>query len=216
MINPYVAKILLAIQEGDSVTDISRKTGISYGYTHEWIEQLEEIDIIQRSDGVQIEDEEFSEVFEEAAKTVLARDLDLNDAYLLPNFAGLEYRYSRTDAVFIWTEGGYQIGRNQHDYPIFIDILEDDVDQWTQFFDQYSIDYSFEERIEDGKPGIYYVLFTQDSFESEWRENASVTPLDETVEWAQRYEVNFQPALEMLDEKYSLDLGVQYREREAI
>jgi hypothetical protein len=44
-------------------------------------------------------------------------------------------------------------------------------------------------------------------------ENASVMPLDETVEWAEQYRASFQPALEMVDEMCDLDLGVEYRER---
>lgn len=55
-------------------------------------------------------------------------------------------------------------------------------------------------------------LFRRDRFDSEWVENSSVTPLRETVKWIQKYRANFQPASEMMDEMYELDLGVEYWE----
>ena len=213
LINPHVTKILLAAQDGDSINRISKKTGGSYGWTHQWIERLESIGVITRDDGIHIKDQELIDDFRALARSVVRREMDLKDAYLVPNFSGLEYRYSKTDAVYIWTQGGYQIGRNQENYPIFIDVLEEDVDRWKRFFDGFSMEYSVRER--EGE-GIYFVLFPKPGFESEWFENSAVMPLDETVEWAQQYEVNFQPALEMLDRMYDLDLDVTYRERERL
>lgn len=215
MINPHVTKILLAVQEGDSINRVSEKIGSSYGWTHKWIERLEDIGAIERNSGIHIKDEELADEYQSLARSVLSREIELEDAYLIPNFSGMEYRYSKTDAVFIWTKGGYQISRNQRDYPIFIDVLEDDITEWQSFFDEYGLDYSIEDRQAQAE-GISYVLFPSEGFESEWFENASVTPLDETVEWAQQYEANFQPALEMLDEMYDLGLGVEYRERETL
>ena len=210
--NQHVAKILLAIEDGDSINHVSRKAGSSYSYTYEWIQKLEEIGVVERDDGVYVRDEEFRDVFESVVQTVVGRDPELSDVYLLPNFSGMEYRFSKTDAVFVWTKGGYQIGRNQRDYPVFIDVLEDDLEDWQEFFDGYSMDYEVGERRTEGE-GIYFVLFPREEFRSEWVENASVTPLLETVEWMQRYEANFQPALEMLDEMHDLGLDVEYRER---
>lgn len=213
LVNPYATRIVLAVRDGDSINRISKKAGVSYAYTHEWIERLEAIDVVERDDGVYLTDEAFRAAFESVAQTVVSTSPQLEDAYLLPNFAGLDYRYSKTDAVFIWTEGGYQIGRNRRDYPLFMDVLADDLADWQRFFEGYGLHSSVETRDGDG---IYYVLFPREEFESDWVENASVMPLPETVEWAQQYEANFQPALELLDERYDLGLGVKYRERTAI
>lgn len=213
-VNPHVTKILLAVEDGDSINKISKKTGGSYGWTYEWIERLEDIDVIERDGGIRITDQKFVDEFRSVARTVFSRNIELNDAYLLPNFSGMDYRYSRTDAAFVWTRGGYQIGRNQDDYPIFIDVYEEELGDWKAFLDSYHVDFEVEDRIEGD--GIYFVLFPQQEFTSDWVENASVMPLDETVEWMREYEVNFQPALEMLDEMYDLDLGVTYRERNVL
>ena len=207
-VNRHVAKILLAVEDGDSINRISEKIDSSYSYTYEWVNRLEEIGVFERDDGVQVLDSEFVDSFEDVAQTVLKRDLELDDAYLLPNYAGMEYRYSKTDAVFIWTKGGYQIGRNQSDYPIFIDIYREDVEEWKDFFHGFGIETSIGERPETD--GIHFVLYPQDEeMETEWVESASVTPLSETVEWAEKYRANFQPALEMLDEMYDLGLDVE-------
>lgn len=215
LVNPYVAKILLAIRRGDSINRVSKKAGVSYAYTHEWIKRLEEVGIVEREDGIRVRDGEFQDAFEAVVRTVLRRSIDLEDAYLLPNFSGMDYRYTKTDAVFVWTRGGYQIGRNRNDYPLFVDVLEDDTEDWKRFFEGYSVASTVEERRTD-EAGIYYVLFPREDFEAEWFENASVTPLEETVAWAREYEANFQPALEMLDEMYDLDLDVEYKERNVL
>lgn len=210
-VNKHVAKILLAIEDGDSINRVSQKIDASYSYTYEWITRLEEIEVVERENGLHIRDEQFAESFEEVARTVLQRGMSLDDAYLLPNYAGMEYRYTKTDAVFIWTKGGYQIGRNQDDYPLFIDVLEDDVEDWVEFFQSFGVETTVGGRTE--KSGIHAVLYPQEEMEIGRVESASVTPLAETVEWAQQYRPNFQPALEMLDSLYDLELGVEYSDR---
>jgi hypothetical protein len=209
--NRHVAKILLAVEDGDSINRVSEKIDSSYSYTYEWVNQLEEIGVFERDDGIQVSDSEFVHSFEDVAQTVLKRDLELDDAYLLPNYAGMEYRYSKTDSIFIWTKGGYQIGRNQSDYPVFIDVYREDVEEWEEFFQGFGIETSIGERPETD--GIHFVLYPQEEMGVDRVEGASVAPLSETVEWTEKYRANFQPALEILNEMYDLGLGVEYRER---
>lgn len=211
-VNPHVTKILLAAEPGDSINRIAKKTGGSYGWTHRWIERLEDIGVVERDDGVCVTDTAFREAFEAVARAVVVRELVLEDAYLLPNLAGMAYRYAKTDAVYMWTKGGYQIGRNREDYPIFIDVQDDDTGAWEAFFDAFGVNYRIDERDPEGS-GIYYVLFPREEIDAEWVENAAVPPLAETVDWARRYEASFQPALEMLADMYDLELDVTYRER---
>jgi DNA-binding Lrp family transcriptional regulator len=213
VVNQHVAKFVLASEDGDSINRIAEKIGASYGWTHKWVTQLEEIGVVDRRDGVVITDNDFAAAFETAAKTVIRRGIELDDAYLLPNFAGMEYAYTKTDAVYVWTKGGYQIGRNQNDYPIFIDVVANEVDAWEEFFAEFGVDARIAER---GGDGIYVVLFPQDDIEAEWVEHAAVTPLQDTIEWMQEHAANFQPAFEMIDEMYDVDLGVTYRERRRI
>ncbi|MFB6198482.1 MAG: hypothetical protein ABEI52_09495, partial [Halobacteriaceae archaeon] len=59
-----MAKIVLATEDGDSISRISMKIGASYGWTHKWVERLEEIGVIERDDGIHIVDAAFAEQFE--------------------------------------------------------------------------------------------------------------------------------------------------------
>jgi len=210
-VNRHVAKIMLAVEDGDSIKRVSEKVDSSYSYTYEWIQSLEEIGVVELENRIRVTDKQFVESFKQVAQTVLKRDLDLNEAYLLPNYAGMEYRYSKTDAVYIWTKGGYQIARNQADYPIFIDVHTEDLESWKKFFHSFGLETSVNKRPETD--GIHIVLYPQEKMEIDQVESAAVTPLNETIEWAEKYRPNFQPALEMLDEMYSLELDVEYRER---
>ncbi len=213
LINQHVTKILLAIEEGDSINQIYQKINVSYSYTHEWIQKLIKNNIIERKEkGIYIKDKEFQKEFQTLARNVLSREIDLENAYLLPNYSNNYYRYTKTDAIYIWTKGGYQIGRSRNNYPIFVNILKEDLKEWKKFFNSFNIKHNVKKRIDT--EGIYFVLYPQDNKKkTEWVENARVQPLKETIKWAKKYEANFQPALEMLDKMYELNLDTKYRER---
>ncbi|MFW6305676.1 MAG: helix-turn-helix domain-containing protein, partial [Candidatus Saliniplasma sp.] len=189
LINPHIAKISLALEEGDSILQLSKKIGSSYGWTHKWVNELEELDIIERKNGIRIIDKELLERFEQLGKVLIRKRLDLKDAYLLPNFSGMRYAFTKIDAVFMWTKGGYQIARSKTDYPIFIKIIEKDLSRWEDFFEGFHVQYNIKNR---GGNKIYFVLYPVKDFESNWVENASVETLQNTIDWAKKYELNFK------------------------
>ena len=209
LVNPYVAKILIAAKDRDSVRQISIKIRESYGWTYKWVLELEKLEIIKRNKQEVFINKEnyFYRGMLKICANLLKSSLSLSDAYLLPNLTGMGYRFTSTDAVFIWTKGGYNIGRNSESYPIFIEILEKDIITWQKYFDQFFIDYAFKN---ERKKGIYFVISTADNIEKEYCESIPVLPLKKTVEWAKKYTYNFEPALEMLDELYNLKIGVKY------
>ena len=209
LINPYTAKIAIAARDGDSIRQISKKINESYGWTYKWMSELEGIGVIKRKKQ-EIYIDKNSKFYKEMVrliKTSLRDNLSLSDAYLLPNLAGLEYIFTNTDAVFIWTKGGYNIGRSKDSYPIFIEILENDKNSWEGFFSKLNIRYAFRN---ERKKGIYFVVSLSKSIEKEYCERNPVLPLIKTIEWAKEYSFNFQPALEMLDEMYNLNIGIRY------
>ena len=209
LINPYTAKIAIAARDGDSIRQISKKINESYGWTYKWMSELEGIGVIKRKKQ-EIYIDKNSKFYKEMVrliKTSLRDNLSLSDAYLLPNLAGLEYIFTDTDAVFIWTKGGYNIGRSKDSYPIFIEILENDKNSWEGFFSKLNIKYAFRN---ERKKGIYFVVSLSKSIEKEYCERNPVLPLIKTIEWAKEYSFNFQPALEMLDEMYNLNIGIRY------
>jgi hypothetical protein len=39
----------------------------------------------------------------------------------------------------VWTQGGYQVGRNPGDYPLFLAVHERNVDAWEAFFESFDL-----------------------------------------------------------------------------
>ena len=209
LINPHVAKILIAAKDGDSVRQISIKIKESYGWTYKWVLELEKLGILRRDKQEVFINKEnnFYRGMLKICTNLLKSNLSLGDAYLWPNLTGMEYGFTSTDAVFVWTKGGYNIGRGMESYPIFIEILEKDKIAWQKYFDQFFISYVFKN---ERKKGIYFVISMADNIEKEYCEGIPVLPLAKTVEWAKKYSFNFEPALEMLDQLYDLKIGVKY------
>ena len=215
IINPYVVKILITANDGDSVRAISKRINLSYAWTYNWVEKLIELGILSRK-GQKIKinkkDNAYHE-FMDFIKNILKERLSLTDAYSLPNLAGLDYAFTSTDAVFIWTKGGYNIGRSKDNYPIFIEVLENDLDKWAKFFDEFYIKYLT--KIER-KRGIYFILMPKKEIEKDYVNGVFVIPLNKTVAYAKKYIYNFEPALEMLGQMYNLDAGIKYAEKETM
>lgn len=214
-INPHVVKILITAKNGDSARAISKRISLSYAWTYNWIKKLVDLGAIKR-EGQKIKinkENSFYMGFLGFIKKTLKKNLSLTDAYSLPNLTGLEYAFTSTDAVFIWTKGGYNIGRNKDCYPIFIEVLEKDLDKWRIFFGNFFIRYS--ERIKR-KRGIYFILTAKKKVEKEFVNGVFVIPLKKTVEYARKYIYNFEPALEMLNKAYNLNIRIKYAEKEAM
>lgn len=203
---------MISARDGDSIRSISKKIMESYGWTYKWILELEKIGAIERKkQRIAIMKDNY--FYKEASKFIISslkNNLSLSDAYLLPNLTGLNYIFSNIDAVFIWTKGGYNIGRNRDSYPIFIEILERDKSDWGKFFSKIKVVYTFRN---ERKKGIYFIISLKEKIEKEYCENIPVLPLTKTVEWAKKYRFNFEPALEMLDEIHNLGLGIRYAEK---
>lgn len=198
VINSYVAKILLAARDGDSIRQISMKIRESYGWTYKWVSELEKSGVLRRK-GQEVfvnKDSEFYRSMLKICTNLLKSGLSLNDAYLLPNLSGMDYIFTSTDAVFVWTKGGYNIGRSMESYPIFIEILEKDRIAWQKYFCRFGISCVFKN---ERRKGIYFIISVVDKIEKGYCGNIPVLPLAKTVEWAEKYGFNFEPALEMLE-----------------
>lgn len=200
IIDEAAAKIVLAMKDGDSINQVSKKIGQSYSWTNEWVRTLVDMGVIERVDGgFAVVDNEVREGFRSVMQAVTRYGIDRDEAYVIPHFAGLPFAFTRIDAAYIWTHGGYQIARDYTDYPVFIAVDEGDVDEWREFFATGGIPAFIEER---AGSGIYYVLVPVERVEPEWVDGAPVIPLPDAVEWMKRYRANFQPALKIIADEY--------------
>src|SRR3990170_3391052 len=143
----------------------------------------------------------------------LAKKVNVSEGYELVKQIGLKYAFMGPDAVFFWTKGGYQVDRFFGFYPIHIAVHRHDLGKWKRFF--RSVRHRF---IVKGEPvretlfGLFYVLHPSDRLPAEEVDGTSVVPLKDTVRFCEQNVFTYQPALEMLDEMYSLKLGARYRE----
>ena len=51
----------------------------------------------------------------------------------------MEFAYNAIDAAYVWTRGGYQVSRNETDYPLFIATRESNPADWERFLERFGI-----------------------------------------------------------------------------
>ncbi|WP_257301223.1 helix-turn-helix domain-containing protein [Haloarchaeobius sp. FL176] len=215
VIDATAAKIVLAVKRGDSINRIANKIGKSYSWTYDWVDRLEATDIIANTEtGIQIVDHGMRQQYAEMMAAVYSRDtVSQEDAYIIPHFAGMEFAYTEIDAAYVWTHGGYQIARSHDDYPVFIQVRDQDIERWLAFFEQYGIDATIDERPDasevDGN--VHYVLFPQsDGFEVEWMDGSPVIPLATAVDQMTQNRPAYEPALEIIATEYDVDIDASH------
>ena len=148
-----------------------------------------------------------------SSEEYLFKRIDVPKGYELLKKAGMEYALTGPDAVFIWTKGGYQVDRFFGFYPIHLKVEKEDLGRWKKFLKSKGQKLHVE-----GQPlretffGLFYVLYPKESFEAKDVEGFRVDPLKDTVEFCKEKIYSYEPALEMLDEMYNLDLRIEYRE----
>jgi len=145
----------------------------------------------------------------------LAKKVNISEGYELVKRVGLKYAFTGPDAVFFWTKGGYQVDRFFGFYPIHVLVRRVDVNRWKRFF--RSVGKAFwvkEARVKQTLFGVFYVLYPRVDFDVEQVEGFNVAPLKEAVDFCIQNVYSYEPALEILDEMYSLGLRVKYKEAE--
>jgi len=217
LMDPTAAKIVLAAQRGDSINRIADKVRISYSWTYEWIERLEETDIISITDnGIEIRNHEMRRQYNDIMAAIIrSAAVSPEKAYAIPHFAGMEFAFTEIDAAFVWTHGGYQIARSHDDYPIFIQVHDQDVERWIGFFEQYGIETAINERpdSDDIEGGIYYVLQpTRDNIERQWVDGNPVIPLEQAIEQMLENRPAYEPALEIIAKEYDVAVEASHHE----
>jgi hypothetical protein len=213
-VDTTAAKIVLAASDGDSIRRVAQKTDGTYSWVYTWIERLEAIDVVERTDGIRVTAPAVRDGYAQLMEAITRQTSpSVDEAYVIPHFAEMDFAYTKIDAVYVWTHGGYQIARGGDAYPVFMEINDDDVEQWRSFFERYDIPCVIGERddtvVDDTDGPVYYSVFpTADPIDPDWVDGNPVTPLPETVAYMQEYRWNFEPALEMVADEYDVDIDV--------
>jgi len=138
---------------------------------------------------------------------------DIQSAYDVVKRPGLPYAFTGADAVFFWTKGGYNADRFFGFYPVILKVRREDLRRWRNFFESEK-----KKWVVQGKPpketlyGIFYYLQPVGKLPKIEINGYSVDPLSETIRFCKDKAYTYEPALEMLDEMYDLDMGIKYRE----
>lgn len=203
LLNPYVIKILIAARKEDSIIGISKRINLSYGWTNKWINELIKEGIFREKwRGITLQ--ENAETYKKILKFIKEMQ-DVRFYYSILNLFGIRYCFTKTDAVYIWTDGRYNIARYKEFYPLFIKVKKEDYSIFLEYCKRLGLRINADE-------GIFYSPEIFKEFKSVNKNGFFVEPLVETIKFMQKNVYNFQPALEIIQEAYGKKLGVKYKE----
>ena len=197
-------KIIISTRENDSISAISKRIGLSYGWTHKWVTELVKEGILKEKwKGVVLQEENKS--YNGILKFIRNNLSETSLYYSVLNLFGIEYCFTKTDAVYFWTEGRYNIARYREYYPIFIKIKSEDYPVFLWYRKKLNLKVN-------SKKGVFYVPEIIDKFNFTKKGEYSIEPLNETINFMKKNIYNFEPALEMIDEMYKKRLNIKYKE----
>ena len=204
IINPYVIKILISARDEDSISSISKRINLSYGWTNKWVNKLIKEGILKEKwRGVSLNEE--NEKYQRIMNFIKENFQDAGFYYTVLNLFGIKHCFTKTDAVYIWTEGRYNIARYKYYYPIFLKIRKSDYSVFLKYCKKLGLKIN-------GKKGIFYIPEILEDFKCVKKNELYVEPLDKTINFMQKNIYNFEPALEIINEIYDKKLNIKYKE----
>ena len=99
-------KTLLAIDPGEPISGVARKIDENRETIRRTVNRLEDAGYVEYDGGLSVVDDTVREAglaFLAAAAGV--SPLTISEAYVLSQFAGMEFVYTAIDAVYVWTPG---------------------------------------------------------------------------------------------------------------
>lgn len=204
LLNPYVIKILISLRKEDSISSISKRIGLSYGWTHKWVSELVKEGILKEKwRGIVLQEK--NQDYKEIIKFIKKNFQDPRFYYSALQLFGIKYCFTKTDAVYVWTEGRYNVARYREFYPVFIKIRKLDYFVFLEYCKKLGLKINSKKR-------VFYLPEVLEDFKCEKKNGFFVESLNETIGFMQKNIYNFEPALEMIQEIYHKKLNIKYKE----
>ena len=107
------ARVLLAVNPGDSIRTVAQHLHTPYETVRQAVNQLEDRGYLRYDDGLFVTDDRVRG----AARDLLVTSAGVNppsteEAYVLPQFGDWPFAFTQVDAVYVWTQGGFQVVAN--------------------------------------------------------------------------------------------------------
>ena len=209
LLNPHVIKILISLRKEDSISSISKRINLSYGWTNKWVNELIKEGILKEKwRGFNLNEK--NKDYQNVLKFIKENLNDISFYYSVLNLFGVKYSFTKTDAVYVWTKGRYNIARYKEFYPIFVKIKREDYPVFLEYCKKLDLKIDFKKT--NSKKGIFYNVEILDEFKSVKKDEFFVEPLDEAINFMKQNIYNFEPALEMIDEMYNKKSNTKYKE----
>ncbi|PIN76111.1 hypothetical protein COV18_00665 [Candidatus Woesearchaeota archaeon CG10_big_fil_rev_8_21_14_0_10_37_12] len=201
--NEHIMKIIVASRPVDSINAIAQRIGLSYGWTYKWVKELEKRDVfcLTRKNAFLQEHARFYKETITYIHSVFSKNVRFH--YEILSLFGIQYSFTKTDAVFLWTRGGYNIARSQNHYPIFIKVVKKNKKIFEYYCNKLGI---------TSKNNVFYSVTYVDVIEKAIIDDIPVDSLDETMQFMQENKYNFLPAIEMIEQQYGKKKTVKYKE----
>jgi len=219
VLNDTAAQVILAIESDNSIRRVAQHLHTPYETVRQAVNRLEDAGYVHYDDGLSVVDERVRD----AARDLVTASAgvsppSIEEAYVIPQFGDWPFSFTRIDAVYVWTQGGYQVGRDSDDYPLFLAVREQNIDAWETFFDSFNLPTAVERQPRDELDGpLQIVLEPRSSLNVNHVEGYPVIPRAETIEYMGENYAQFQSALAMLNRMYEdLDLGITDRKTERV
>lgn len=211
VLDDTTAQVLLALESGDSIRRVAKHLHTPYETVRQAVNRLEDAGFVHYDDGLSVADDSVRDAARELVATSAGvSPPSIDEAYVIPQFGDWPFAFTRIDAVYVWTQGGYQVSRDPGDYPLFLAVHERDVAAWEAFFEAFDLPTAFDRQPSEEFAGpLQIVLDPQSPIDIEHVEGYPVIPRAETIAYMRENYAQFQSALSMLDRMYDdLDLGV--------
>jgi DNA-binding Lrp family transcriptional regulator len=159
VLDDTAAQVILAIKSGDPIRRVAQHLHTPYETVRQAVNRLEDAGYVSYDDGLYVVDERVRD----AARDLVATSAgvsppSIEEAYVLPQFDDWPFAFTRIDAVYVWTQGGYQVGRNPDDYSLFLAVREQDVDAWEAFVDSFDLPTVFDRQPRDELAGPLQIV----------------------------------------------------------